>query len=137
NLPLGAIALLVISAVFRSREEPVRAAIDYLGAVLMTIALTALVVFLSLGGTTLPWGSWTSLALLGSGLVLAGWFLVQETRADEPILPLELFRERVFSVACAVGFVGGVAMIGSTTYMPVFLQIVKGESPTRSGILLA
>jgi EmrB/QacA subfamily drug resistance transporter len=136
NLPLGALALFVIGVVFHSRVEHVRHAIDYLGAATLAGGLACIVLFTSLGGTTEPWGSVQSIALIVIGVVLLVVFLLVERRAQEPILPLELFRNRTFAVTSAIGFIIGLALFGSITYLPLFLQVVKGMSPTRSGLQL-
>ena len=136
NLPLGALALFVIGAVFHSRTEHVQHAIDYLGAATLAGGLACIVLFTSLGGTTEPWGSTRSIALIVVGVALLGVFLLVEKRAQEPILPLELFKNRTFAVTSAIGFIIGLALFGSITYLPLFLQIVKGLSPTKSGLQL-
>ena len=136
NLPLGALALFVIGAVFHSRAEHVRHAIDYLGAATLAGGLACIVLFTSLGGTTHPWGSPQSVALVVVGVVLLGVFVLVESRAQEPILPLGLFRNRTFAVTSAIGFIIGLALFGSITYLPLFLQVVKGMSPTKSGLQL-
>jgi EmrB/QacA subfamily drug resistance transporter len=136
NLPLGALALFVIGVVFHSRAEHVRHAIDYLGAVTLAGGLAGIVLFTSLGGTTEPWGSPQSVALIVIGVALLVVFLLVERRAKEAILPLELFRNRTFAVTSAIGFIIGLALFGSITYLPLYLQIVKGLSPTKSGLQL-
>ena len=136
NLPIGAAALIVIGIVFHSPVERVRHAVDWLGAALLTGALSSIVLFTSLGGTTYAWDSAPILALIGLAVVLVPLFVLTESRAAEPILPLDLFRNRIFSFACAIGFAVGLALFGAIVYMPVFLQIVQGESPTRSGLQL-
>ena len=136
NLPLGALALFVIGTVFRSRAEHVRHSIDYLGAATLSGGLTGIVLFTSLGGTTEAWGSAQSVALAVVGVALLVVFLFVERRAAEPILPLELFRNRTFAVTSAIGFIIGLSLFGSVTYLPLFLQIVKGKSPTASGLVL-
>ena len=136
NLPLGALALFVIGVVFHSRAEHVRHAIDYLGAATLAGGLACIVLFTSLGGTTEPWGSVQSIALIVVGVALLVVFLLVERRAQEPILPLELFRNRTFAVTSAIGFIIGLALFGSITYLPLFLQVVKGMSPTKSGLQL-
>jgi predicted MFS family arabinose efflux permease len=90
----------------------------------------------SLGGTTYAWGSAPIYILGGAGLVLTGLFLLVERRAAEPILPLHLFRLRTFSVTSLVGFIVGFAMFGAITYLPAFFQVVRGISPTLSGVYL-
>jgi EmrB/QacA subfamily drug resistance transporter len=136
NLPVGVLALFVIGVVFHSRAEHVRHAIDYLGAATLAGGLACIVLFTSLGGTTEPWGSPQSIALIVIGVALLCVFLLVESRAEEPILPLELFRNRTFAVTSAIGFIIGLALFGSVTYLPLFLQVVKGLSPTSSGLQL-
>src|SRR5205814_7533789 len=113
NLPVGAIALFVIGVVFHSRAAHVRHAIDYLGAAALAAGLSCIVLFTSLGGTTQPWASAPSIALIVIGVVLLGAFLFVESRAQEPILPLSLFRNRTFVVTSAIGFIIGLALFGS------------------------
>jgi EmrB/QacA subfamily drug resistance transporter len=136
NLPIGAFALGVIAVAFRSRTERTRHAIDYLGALLLGSALSAIVLFTSLGGTTWAWGSWKVLGLIAASIVLLPAFVLVEARAAEPILPLSLFRNRIFSATSAVGFVVGFALFGAITYLPLYLQVAKDASPTRSGLQL-
>jgi EmrB/QacA subfamily drug resistance transporter len=136
NLPIGLVALVVIGAVFQSRSEHVHHTIDYLGAVVLAAGLSAIVLFTSLGGTTYDWSSPVIVGLIALAIVLLPVFVWVESRAAEPILPLELFRNRVFRVTSAIGFAVGLALFGSVTYLPLFLQVVKGSSPTRSGLEL-
>jgi EmrB/QacA subfamily drug resistance transporter len=136
NLPLGALALVVIGAVFHSRTNRVEHAIDYLGASTLAGGLTCVVLFTSLGGTTFAWGSAESILLGVLSVALLTLFVFAERRASEAILPMELFRNRIFAATSAIGFIIGLALFGSVTYLPVFLQDVKGMSPTRSGLQL-
>jgi predicted MFS family arabinose efflux permease len=114
----------------------VRHDIDYLGAAVLAAGLSSVVLAASLGGTSYPWGSLQILVLIVVGVVLLALFPLVERRAAEPILPLELFRNRVFAVTSAVGFIVGLALFGAITYLPLYLQIVKGTSPTNSGLTL-
>ncbi len=136
NLPVAAVALAVIGAVFHSRTQRVEHKVDYLGAALLASGLSSVVLFTSLGGTTFAWRSPEIAVLIALGVILLAAFLFVEGRATEPILPLELFRNRIFSVTSAIGFIIGLALFGSVTYLPLFLQIVKGRSPTSSGLQL-
>ena len=136
NLPTGALALAVIAAVLQSPTTRRQHVIDYLGAVLLSVALTAIILFTTLGGTTLPWRSQITLGLIAVGLIGMIAFVAAEARAPEPILPLSLFRNHTFAVASAVGLIVGLSMFGSITYLPIYLQVVKGESPTASGLQL-
>ncbi len=136
NLPLGAVALVVIGVVFRARHTEGRPSIDYLGAAVLAGALSSIVLFTSLGGTTYAWGSPQILLMIVTGVVLLVLFPFVEARAAEPILPLELFRNQTFALTSAIGFIVGLALFGSITYLPLYLQIVKGHSPTASGLQL-
>ena len=136
NLPLGAIALLVTAAVLPGALSRVHHVIDYLGTVLIALAAASLVLLTSLGGTTYAWGSAPIVFLAVAGVVLIILFVLAERRAAEPVLPLSLFRNRVFSASGAIGFVVGFAMFGAITFLPLYLQIVKGVDPTVSGLRL-
>jgi EmrB/QacA subfamily drug resistance transporter len=136
NLPLGLLALGVIAVVFRLKPKRVAHKVDYMGAVLLTGALSALVLFTSLGGATLPWGSPTIIALIVLTIAFLVGFVFVESRAAEPILPLSLFRDNTFLVTNSVGFIVGLAMFGSITFLPLYLQTVQGISPTASGLSL-
>src|SRR5439155_18241965 len=114
----------------------VRHSIDYLGAALLAGGLSSVVLFTSLGGTTFALGSAETMTLAILGVALLALFVIAERRAAEPILPLALFKNRTFVITSAVGFIVGLALFGSVTYLPLYLQIVKGHSPTESGLLL-
>src|SRR5882757_6532665 len=134
NLPIGVIALLVIAAVLHIPARGTRHTIDYLGTFLIAAVATCLVLVASLGGTTWGWGSpqIIGLAVLGVALIVA--FVAVERRAAEPVLPLKLFRIRTFSLAAVISFIVGFAMFGAMTYLPTFLQVVQGITPTMSGV---
>ncbi len=136
NLPTGAVALAVIGAVLKSPSTRRQHAIDYLGAALLSVSLTAVILFTSLGGTTLPWASPLTIGLIALGIAGAIAFVMAEARAREPIVPLILFRNDTFVIASAVGLIVGLSLFGSITYLPIYLQVVKGESPTASGLQL-
>ena len=136
NLPLGVVALLVTGAFLPAAQRRVSHVIDYLGAALMAAGTTCLVLMTSLGGTTYAWGSPQIVTLGVAGVVLLALFVAVERRAEEPILPLRLFKNRVFGVSSALGFVVGFAMFGAITFLPVYLQIVKGVDPTVAGLRL-
>ena len=136
NLPVGAAALFVIGAVFHSHSARVEHKIDTIGAVLLAGSLSSIVLFTSLGGTSYPWDSAPIVIMGVLGPVLLVLFALAQARAAEPWLPLELFRNRTFSVTSAIGFIIGLALFGSVTYLPLFLQIVRGKSPTDSGLQL-
>jgi EmrB/QacA subfamily drug resistance transporter len=136
NLPIGVIALAVIAVAFHTRTATSQHSIDYLGAVLLAGSLSAIVLFTSLGGNTWAWGSAQIIGLIVLSAVLVPAFVWAEHRAEEPIMPLSLFRNHTFAVTSAVGFVVGFALFGAITYLPLYFQITKGSSPTRSGLEL-
>jgi EmrB/QacA subfamily drug resistance transporter len=136
NLPLGVLAVAIIGWSFTAPGARRHPAIDLAGAGLLAVSLTALILFTSLGGHTFGWGSAETLALIAASLAGTAGFVFVERRAAEPILPLRLFCNRTFAVACAIGFIVGLAMFGSVTYMPVYLQVVKGQSPSAAGLQL-
>jgi EmrB/QacA subfamily drug resistance transporter len=136
NLPIGAIAMVVIALVLPSASSKQQHKIDYAGALLLAGFATAVVLATSWGGTTYPWDSGVIIGLfIGSAAALAAWFL-SARRAAEPVLPLSLFRNRVFRIAAAIGLAAGFAMFGALSYLPLFLQVVHGVSPTISGVYL-
>jgi len=136
NLPLGVLALVVTSAVLKLPFRRLEHRIDYLGSALMVAGVSCLLLVSSWGGTEYAWTSRVILALAAAGVVLLGLFVLQETRAEEPLLPLRLFRDRIFSVASGIGLIVGAAMFGAIAFLPVYLQVVKGDSATVSGLRL-
>jgi Fungal trichothecene efflux pump (TRI12) len=135
--PGEAVALVVTSRVLRlpfARRSP---SIDYLGAGLLVAGVSALLLVTMWGGTTFAWSSPQILVLLGSAAALSVLFALRERRAREPILPLGLFRNAVFTVTCATGFLMTVSIFGALVFLPLYLQVVNGLSATGSGLLLA
>ncbi|MFK4689626.1 MDR family MFS transporter [Streptomyces pristinaespiralis] len=134
NLPIGVVALLVIAAVLHIPVRRTRHTIDYLGTFLIASVATCLVLVASLGGTTWAWGSARIIGLAVLGAVLLVAFVAVERKAAEPVLPLKLFRIRTFTLVAVISFIIGFAMFGAMTYLPTFLQVVQGISPTMSGV---
>ncbi len=136
NLPVGAAAFAVLAVALPSVAERRRHAIDYAGTGLLALGLASLVLLTTLGGNTYDWAS-PEIVVMGVVAVLALLaFMRAERRAAEPILPPALFRNRVFVVCGAVGLVVGFALFGALTYLPLFQQVVRGLSPTASGLQL-
>ncbi|MFJ9346109.1 DHA2 family efflux MFS transporter permease subunit [Streptomyces sp. NPDC101237] len=134
NLPLGLVALAVIAVALRIPRRSDHHRIDYLGTALIAAVATCLVLVASLGGTTWRWGSPQLIGLVVLGVLLAVVFVAVERRAAEPVLPLKLFGIRTFTLAAVISFIVGFAMFGAMTYLPTFLQVVHGISPTLSGV---
>ena len=136
NIPIGAIALFVVASQVPGHLSRIHHQIDYLGTIVLSLAATALILLTSLGGTTYPWAS-TPIYILGvAGVALIIAFVFVERRAPEPVLPLHLFKTRVFATTSIVGFIVGFGMFGAITYLPAFFQVVRGISPTISGLYL-
>ena len=136
NLPIGAVALVVITAVLPATSARRKHSIDYLGATLIAAFATCVVLATSWGGTTYPWGSGVIIGLFAASVILvAAWWLSARSAA-EPVLPLKLFRNPVFSISAAIALAAGFAMFGSISYLPLFLQVVHGISATLSGVYL-
>jgi EmrB/QacA subfamily drug resistance transporter len=136
NIPIGLVALAVIAVALDVPVQRREARIDVRGTILLSIAAGCFVLATSLGGGTYPWGSWQIIGLGVLAVVATALLIPVERRAPEPVLPLRLFSSRVFTVASAMGFIIGMSLFGATTYLPLFLQIVDGASPTSSGLQL-
>ncbi|MEO8334874.1 MAG: DHA2 family efflux MFS transporter permease subunit [bacterium] len=134
NLPLGIAALVVLAATLPANAERREHAIDYAGAALLAVVLSGITLIADLGGSAYAWSSPLIMGLIAAAIIALVLFVFVERRAPEPILPPRLFAERAFSLTSAVGFIVGFALFGSVTYFPVFLQTVKGVSPTASGL---
>ncbi len=136
NLPFGAVALVVISSAFRSPQATERHRIDWVGTIVLAAGLSGVILYTSLGGTTYAWDASGMLAAIVGGVALLALFPFVESRAAEPILPLELFRNETFRATSAISFVIGFALFGAVTFVPLYLQIVKGHTATESGLLM-
>jgi EmrB/QacA subfamily drug resistance transporter len=136
NIPLGIVALFVISIVLKDPVKGQKHRIDYAGSVLMASGVSALLLVSVWGGQEYAWSSPTIIGLTFVGVALLVGFLVREHYAAEPILPLRLFRDAVFSVAGGIGFILGLVMFGAIVFMPIYFQIVRGMDPTISGLQL-
>ncbi|MEU3097899.1 MFS transporter [Streptomyces sp. NPDC006967] len=134
NVPVGIVALAVIAAVLHIPRRSAKHVIDYLGTFLIASVATCLVLVASLGGTTWAWSSPRIIGLTVLGAVLIVAFVAVERRAAEPVLPLKLFGVRTFTLAAVISFIVGFAMFGALTYLPTFLQVVHGITPTMSGV---
>jgi EmrB/QacA subfamily drug resistance transporter len=136
NLPLGAVALVVTSVVLRLpfRRQPHR--IDLLGAGLLVASVVSLLLVAVWGGSTYPWTSAPVVGLGAAGLALGVLFVLQESRAKEPIIPLRLFRIRTVSLSAGILFLVGATLFGAVVFLPLYLQAVLGASATGSGFLL-
>jgi EmrB/QacA subfamily drug resistance transporter len=139
NLPLGVVSLVVVWMTLHLPAEVKSAAkvsIDWLGASVLSVWITSLVLMVTWGGNVYAWGSWQTISLGATAVVGLVVFIAIEQRTAEPIMPLRLFSSSNFSLASALGFVAGFAMFGGITFLPQFQQFVQGQSATNSGLLL-
>jgi EmrB/QacA subfamily drug resistance transporter len=136
NVPMGLIALVGFAASFKPKGERVSHKIDWWGAIALTIGLGALTLLTSLGGRSFEWTSATAAALAVLTVVGLIAFVFIERRAAEPILPMTLFGLNVFWVTSILGFVVGASLFGAITFLPLYLQIAQGSTPTGSGLQL-
>lgn len=136
NLPLGVVALLAVSAVLHLPKKRTQARIDYLGAVLLTLGITAIVLVTTWGGTQYAWTSARIMELIAIGVVALIGFVFWQTKAAQPIVPLHIFRSRNFTLMSLIGFITGFVMFGAVLFLPLYQQSVQGASATNSGLLL-
>jgi EmrB/QacA subfamily drug resistance transporter len=136
NMPLGLFSLFVLAVALPARRTGVSHRIDYLGTALLAIGLSALVLMTTLGGQDYAWASPEIVVLGAIAVGVFVGFVVVERRAAEPVMPMFLFGNRVFVVTSLVGLVVGFALFGALTYLPLFQQVVRGDSPTESGLQL-
>ena len=136
NLPFGILALVITSAVLHIPKVKREHKIDYLGALILVLAVSAVFLGASVYGPEDGWTDSRTLTVFGSGILLTLLFLWQETRAKEPILPLRLFKNHTFSLTSALGFIIGAGMFGAIVMLPLYLQVVKGNSATSAGLKL-
>lgn len=136
NLPLGIFALLVIGAVLKPQTARIRHQIDFLGAGYLAVSLTCLILFTSQGGTVMAWSDPQLWCIFAFFVVTLGGFIYEERLAFEPIIPLGLFRDRTFLLSCLIGFIIGMSLFGSMTFLPLYLQVVKFSTPSEAGMQL-
>lgn len=136
NLPIGIVALVVTSAVLKLPFRRQSHVIDFLGAGLMMVGVTAALLITVWGGNQYAWSSPTILGLGVVAVVFIAAFIWWEHRAPEPILPPSIFRIGIFRVASSVSFLLSMAMYGALIYLPLYFQLVDGVSATVSGLLL-
>jgi EmrB/QacA subfamily drug resistance transporter len=136
NVPIGLVALVITSAALKMPHVRRNHSIDYLGAALVVGSVSSFLLYTAWAGPDHGWGSSLGIGLLVAGALLAVAFVLVELRATEPILPMRLFGNSIFAISNLFGFLIGIAMFGSMIFIPVYLQVVDGMSPTQSGLAM-
>jgi len=136
NLPLGGAALVYLLATLKLPARRVEHRIDYLGGILLGVIATAVILVATWGGTEYSWGSLPVVLLIVGAVVAFALFIIVERRAQEPMLPLHVFKIRNFSISMGLAFFVGLGLFGAMTFIPLYQQTVQGASPTVSGLLM-
>lgn len=134
NVPIAIVMIAVAARTIPSVRSALKPVVDYLGIALIAVAVTCLILGLEWGGQEYAWGSGTIIGLFAASAVAFAAFVAVEFRVAEPMLPMHLFRSNVFTVCSILSFIVGFAMLGAMTYLPAFLQYVRGVSATASGL---
>ncbi|MFE1029626.1 MDR family MFS transporter [Streptomyces sp. NPDC058818] len=134
NVPIAIVVVIAAARTIPVVKSAARPVIDYLGIALVAVGASALILATSWGGNEYGWGSAVIIGLFAGGLIALGLFCWVETRAAEPMLPMRLFSNPVFTVCSVLSFIVGFAMLGALTYLPTYLQYVDGDSATVSGV---
>ncbi|GGL66525.1 MFS transporter [Streptomyces fumigatiscleroticus] len=134
NVPIAIVVVIAAARTIPVVKSASRPVIDYLGIALVAVGASALILATSWGGNEYAWGSPVIIGLFAGGVVALALFCRAETRAAEPMLPMRLFTNPVFTVCSVLSFIVGFAMLGAMTYLPSYLQYVDGDSATVSGV---
>lgn len=134
NVPVAIVMVVMAARTIPVVRSAVRPVIDYAGIALVALGASGLVLGLEWGGNTYAWGSAVIIGLFAGSLVLLAAFVLVELRAEEPMLPMHLFANPVFTICSVLSFIVGFAMLGALTYLPTYLQYVDGVSATMSGV---
>jgi EmrB/QacA subfamily drug resistance transporter len=134
NVPFAVVMLALAVTTIPSIRNAIRPTIDYLGIVLVSIGAAGLTLGATWGGTQYPWGSPVIITVFAVSAVALVAFVLVELRAAEPMLPMRLFRDPVFTISAILSFVIGFAMLGVLAYLPTYFQYVDGNSSTISGL---
>jgi EmrB/QacA subfamily drug resistance transporter len=134
-VPFAVIALVLLQKTLHLPTKRRRVTIDYLGAGLIAAGVSSILIWVTLAGHTFAWWSWETVAMVGGGIAVLVLAVVVELRAEEPVLPLNLFKDRTFSLAVVASLAVGVAMFGTSVFLSQYMQLARGKTPTESGLL--
>ena len=137
NIPLGILAFAVVAYLMpKIKSDSTNRSIDYVGAILLSIGLISLLLGFVWGGSQYAWDSWQIITLFSNAIIFLYSFVFVEARVKEPILPLSLFKNSIFSVSMIIIFLMGIGMFGTILYIPLFSQLVLGTNATDAGSIL-
>ncbi|WP_064091320.1 MDR family MFS transporter [Rossellomorea aquimaris] len=135
-LPVGVIAFFMILKMFPSQKPSTGQKVDYLGSVMLTLTIIPLLLAFTWGGNDFAWVSAPIIGLFTATIISFVLFIITEKKASNPVLPLQLFKNKIFTLSNAIGFILGAGMFGAIMYMPFFIQGVMGTSATKSGLVM-
>ncbi|WP_229840026.1 MDR family MFS transporter [Streptomyces roseolilacinus] len=135
GVPFAVLAIVLLQLTLDLPVVRRKAKVDYLGAFLIVSGVSALLLWVTLGGSQFAWMSWQTLALVAGGAVLIGLAVLVESRVEEPMIPLDIFRNRTVSLTTLASFLVGVALFGGTVFLSQYFQISLGKSPTVAGLM--
>lgn len=135
GVPFALIALLVLQKTLKLPVVRRKVKVDWAGAFVISAAVSLLLIWVTFAGDKYDWMSWQTAAMVGGSVVLGALFVFVESKADEPIIPLRLFRNRTITLASVASLFVGVAMFAGTVFFSQYFQLARNESPTMSGVL--
>jgi len=135
-LPVAVAALIIVQRTLHLGDrERRKVSIDYLGIVLLTVAVSSLLIWVTLAGSSFDWWSMETLLMVGGGVLGVIAFIIVELRASEPLIPLTLFRDRTFTLSVLASIATGIAMFGATVFLSQYMQLARGATPTEAGLM--
>jgi EmrB/QacA subfamily drug resistance transporter len=136
NLPVGVLAVVIISMGLKGHTKKDHVKFDLAGMFTMIVGVVSLLLALTFGGKDYPWGSWQIVSLFAVAMMFLVAFVIVERKAEEPILPMHLFKNKTFVTINAIGFLMSIGMFGAIMFVPLFMQGVVGISATASGTVM-
>ncbi|WP_052460364.1 MDR family MFS transporter [Microbacterium gorillae] len=135
-VPFAVAALILLQTTLHlPKRAKGRTRIDYLGIVLLSVAVSLLLIWITSAGTDFEWASWTTVFMTGGAALAAIAFVVVELLVKEPLIPLTMFRNRTFTLAVVASIATGVAMFGTSVFLSQYMQMSRGATPTEAGLM--
>ena len=134
-VPFAIAALIMLQLTLHLPSEKKKVTIDYAGIVLISTGFSSLLVWITLVGSEFEWASWQTAAMVGIGLLMLAIAVFIELRVDEPLIPLDLFKNRTFTIAVVASVAVGIAMFATMVYLGQYMQIARGRSVIESSLL--